>query len=195
MLRDFIIKCNIFLYLQEHLINSINILMLTSGRRGFCILLTTCCCNRSYGILLHVVEGKTITQPLFLRKCIWVWSYPEYVVMMFINTYILTSIVQGWSFSDVMFVTKQNMANAVSTVSKQLENLHETLAVSSLYWLFTCLFAFWTSFPLWVLLKIFVHLICTVNKKASNKEVGRSWLQGGRAQWVKPTYFKWRKRS
>ncbi|XP_050205809.1 uncharacterized protein LOC126655614 isoform X2 [Mercurialis annua] len=35
---------------------------------------------------------------------------------------------KGLSFSDVMFVTKQNMANAVSTVSKQLENVSETLA-------------------------------------------------------------------
>ncbi|KAJ6329480.1 hypothetical protein OIU77_011036 [Salix suchowensis] len=35
---------------------------------------------------------------------------------------------KGWSFSDVMFVTKQNMANAVATVSKQLENVSETLA-------------------------------------------------------------------
>lgn len=35
---------------------------------------------------------------------------------------------KGWSFSDVMFVTKRNMANAVATVSKQLENVHETLA-------------------------------------------------------------------
>ncbi|XP_004502160.1 uncharacterized protein [Cicer arietinum] len=33
-----------------------------------------------------------------------------------------------WSFSDVMFVTRKNMANAVATVSKQLENVHETLA-------------------------------------------------------------------
>uniref|UniRef100_A0A2P2JD76 DUF1664 domain-containing protein n=1 Tax=Rhizophora mucronata TaxID=61149 RepID=A0A2P2JD76_RHIMU len=35
---------------------------------------------------------------------------------------------KGWSFSDVMFVTKKNMANAVSNVTKQLENLSETLA-------------------------------------------------------------------
>jgi len=33
-----------------------------------------------------------------------------------------------------MFVTKKNMANAVAIVSKQLENVHETLAVSSLCW-------------------------------------------------------------
>jgi hypothetical protein len=31
-----------------------------------------------------------------------------------------------------MFVTKKNMANAVATVSKQMENVSETLAVSSL---------------------------------------------------------------
>jgi hypothetical protein len=35
---------------------------------------------------------------------------------------------KGWSLSDVMFVTKQNMANAVSTVSKQLDNVTEALA-------------------------------------------------------------------
>ncbi|XP_059661160.1 uncharacterized protein LOC132307425 [Cornus florida] len=35
---------------------------------------------------------------------------------------------KGWSFSDVMFVTKHNMANAVATVSKQLENVSEALA-------------------------------------------------------------------
>jgi len=38
--------------------------------------------------------------------------------------------LQGWSFSDVMFVTKKNMANAVASVSKQLDNLSEALAVS-----------------------------------------------------------------
>ncbi|KAH7576671.1 hypothetical protein JRO89_XS01G0128100 [Xanthoceras sorbifolium] len=37
---------------------------------------------------------------------------------------------KGWSFSDVMFVTKHNMANAVATVSKQLENVSEALAIS-----------------------------------------------------------------
>lgn len=35
---------------------------------------------------------------------------------------------KGWSLSDVMFVTKHNMANAVATVSKQLENVSDTLA-------------------------------------------------------------------
>lgn len=35
---------------------------------------------------------------------------------------------KGLTFSDIMFVTKQNMANAVSTVSKQLDHVHEALA-------------------------------------------------------------------
>ncbi|KAI8558184.1 hypothetical protein RHMOL_Rhmol04G0070000 [Rhododendron molle] len=35
---------------------------------------------------------------------------------------------RGWSLSDVMFVTKHNMANAVATVSKQLEHVSEALA-------------------------------------------------------------------
>lgn len=35
---------------------------------------------------------------------------------------------KGWSFSDVMYVTKHNMANAVASVSKQLENVSEALA-------------------------------------------------------------------
>lgn len=37
---------------------------------------------------------------------------------------------KGWSFSDVMFVTKHNMANAVATVSKQLENVNEALSAT-----------------------------------------------------------------
>ncbi|KAJ8423204.1 hypothetical protein Cgig2_006757 [Carnegiea gigantea] len=37
---------------------------------------------------------------------------------------------KGWSFSDVMFVTKKNMANAVASVSKQLDNLSESLATT-----------------------------------------------------------------
>ncbi|XP_010252625.1 PREDICTED: uncharacterized protein LOC104594150 [Nelumbo nucifera] len=35
---------------------------------------------------------------------------------------------KGWSFSDVMFVTKRNMANAVAIVSKQLEQVSAALA-------------------------------------------------------------------
>nr|GEX37457.1 laccase-17-like [Tanacetum cinerariifolium] len=36
---------------------------------------------------------------------------------------------KGMSFSDVMFVTKHNMANDVSTVSKQMENVSDALAI------------------------------------------------------------------
>lgn len=108
--------------------------MLTFGCRGSHFVLTTCCCNRSYGILLHAVEGETITQLLFFTNIV-VYE-PEYAVrcdMTMFNTYNLTTVVQDLSFSDVMFATKKNMANAVASVSKQLENVHETLAVSSFY--------------------------------------------------------------
>ncbi|XP_010913208.1 uncharacterized protein [Elaeis guineensis] len=37
---------------------------------------------------------------------------------------------KGWSFSDVMFVTKRNMANAVANVSKQLEQISAALATT-----------------------------------------------------------------
>lgn len=37
---------------------------------------------------------------------------------------------KGWSFTDAMFVTKRNMENAVATVSKQLENVSQTLATT-----------------------------------------------------------------
>lgn len=40
--------------------------------------------------------------------------------------------MQGLSFSDVMYVTKHNMANAVASVSKQLEHVSEALAVSKM---------------------------------------------------------------
>ncbi|KAI0504001.1 hypothetical protein KFK09_014948 [Dendrobium nobile] len=40
------------------------------------------------------------------------------------------SELQGWSFSDVMFVTKRNMANAVANVSKQLEQLSAALTTT-----------------------------------------------------------------
>lgn len=43
--------------------------------------------------------------------------------------FLLLFWVQGWSFSDVMFVTKRNMANAVANVSKQLEQVSTALAV------------------------------------------------------------------
>lgn len=45
----------------------------------------------------------------------------------------LTLTLQGWSFSDAMFVTKKNMADAVASVSKQLDDLSDTLAVNKYF--------------------------------------------------------------
>lgn len=53
--------------------------------------------------------------------------------LLFFSFTLYFSNLQGWSFSDVMFVTKSNMANAVATVSKQLEHVSETLAVSRIF--------------------------------------------------------------
>ncbi|KAK3021999.1 hypothetical protein RJ639_045160 [Escallonia herrerae] len=71
--------------------------------RKLCFLSVASCSNWGNGILLHVVEGKTLQ---------------------------LLGLFVGWSFSDVMFVTKHNMANAVANVSKQLEHVHESLALT-----------------------------------------------------------------
>lgn len=38
---------------------------------------------------------------------------------------------QGISFSDLMYVTKRNMANAVSSMTKHLEQVQSSLAVST----------------------------------------------------------------
>lgn len=51
--------------------------------------------------------------------------FADYIIF-----FLLLSSSQGWSLSDVMFVTNHNMANAVASVSKQLEHVSETLAVS-----------------------------------------------------------------
>lgn len=37
---------------------------------------------------------------------------------------------KGWSFSDVMFVTKRNMANAIAAMSKQLDTINGALAAT-----------------------------------------------------------------
>ncbi|KAH9793519.1 DUF1664 domain-containing protein [Citrus sinensis] len=49
--------------------------------------------------------------------------FADYIIF-----FLLLSSSRGWSLSDVMFVTKHNMANAVASVSKQLEHVSETLA-------------------------------------------------------------------
>jgi hypothetical protein len=40
---------------------------------------------------------------------------------------------QGISFSDLMYVTKRNMANAVSSMTKHLEQVQSSLAVSTYF--------------------------------------------------------------
>lgn len=106
--------------------------------RELCFLFNACCCTWSNGILLHVVEGKLL-QPKSIdfvcNKCV-VFGTALMVSYscLFMGEFVifLSFVVQGWSLSDVMFVTKHNMANAVATVSKQLENVNEALSVSSL---------------------------------------------------------------
>lgn len=99
--------------------------------------------------------------------------------------YFVTFVVQGLSFSDVMFVTKKNMANAVANVSKQLENVSETLAVSKMvYLLANSCFPRQQLFSLKcfaVLLVLYRLLICAVNEETSDKEAGKFGLEGGGA--------------
>lgn len=58
-----------------------------------------------------------------------------------------------------MFVTKHNMANAVATVSKQLENVHEALAVSSIALPLSSEFSQWLLFPL-IVFKVHLCFEC-----------------------------------
>lgn len=48
-----------------------------------------------------------------------------------ITHYVLIFFVQGISFTDLMYVTKRNMANAVSSMTKHLEQVQSSLAVST----------------------------------------------------------------
>lgn len=48
-------------------------------------------------------------------------------------------LMQGLSLSDVMFVTKRNMANAVQSMSKQLEQVSSALAVCFIPNFISCL--------------------------------------------------------
>lgn len=71
---------------------------------------------------------------LLLLECLLVYSYSGLCLKAnirckYYSCYFFFFWVQGWSFSDVMFVTKRNMANAVSNVSKQLEQVSTALAV------------------------------------------------------------------
>ena len=56
-------------------------------------------------------------------------SNKNYVDLVII--YLLVSaLFQGITFSSIMYVTKQNMANAVSSMTKHLEQVQTSLAVS-----------------------------------------------------------------
>ena len=54
----------------------------------------------------------------------------EVICILLLKCACVVPLLQGLSFSDVMFVTKKNMANAVASVSKQLDSLTDALAVS-----------------------------------------------------------------
>lgn len=76
---------------------------------------------------------------------VYIYWHPKGICYIFVkNKYALPDSPQGWSFSDVMYVTKHNMANAVASVSKQLENVSEALAVSqelSTVWIICIIYA------------------------------------------------------
>ncbi|CAN0920716.1 hypothetical protein LINGRAHAP2_LOCUS32202 [Linum grandiflorum] len=56
-------------------------------------------------------------------------SYPKLLsICLLIQLFLIFLLEQGWSLSDVMFVTKNNMKNAVESVSKQLDHLSDSLA-------------------------------------------------------------------
>lgn len=60
------------------------------------------------------------------------WLNRHYIDLFII--YLLVSVCfQGISFSSIMYVTKQNMANAVSSMTKHLEQVQNSLAVSIKY--------------------------------------------------------------
>lgn len=101
------------------------------------VLLLTCC------QLQHLEQWDIVTcggrQELLLALEAFRFFFPVnfqfLFIMFFFSSWVsckyLSFTTQGWSLSDVMFVTKHNMANAVATVSKQLEHVSEALAVST----------------------------------------------------------------
>lgn len=86
------------------------------------------------------------------------------------------------SFSDVLFVTKHNMINAVATVSKQLEHVSEAVAVSR------------NGLPVLFLLSQrvlpFTWTNCAVNKEKSFKEARNCGLEIGGADGNVEAYYK-----
>ncbi|MFS7909773.1 putative acetolactate synthase [Helianthus anomalus] len=74
----------------------------------------------------------------------------------------LTRTGKGLSLSDVMFVTKSNMANAVSMVSKQLENVFDALAVGDTSFIDCRLFSFFIYLFLLAILNANIYSIVNV---------------------------------
>ncbi|XP_028755849.1 uncharacterized protein LOC114715216 [Neltuma alba] len=77
------------------------------------------------GIPLTMFPFVLVLQYVFLQRSCASYLLPAAAIGVMGYCYVRW---KGWSFSDVMFVTKRNMANGVATVTKQLENVNETLA-------------------------------------------------------------------
>lgn len=86
---------------------------------------------RCSGIWVYVVEGKS-----YIIKFIY---YPVnlsfYVPSRKLKDHLLSfmflhDIPQGFSFSDLMYVTKRNMAAAVANLTTNLDNIKDRLSVS-----------------------------------------------------------------
>ncbi|XP_061968868.1 uncharacterized protein LOC133692152 isoform X3 [Populus nigra] len=80
--------------------------------------------------LMHLGEDIIYLMVSSFWRCCWRGSFSSYLVPAAALGAMGYCYMwwKDWSFSDVMFVTKKNMANAVATVSKQMENVSETLA-------------------------------------------------------------------
>jgi hypothetical protein len=67
---------------------------------------------------------------MYFLNCSYIITYSLVLLLTFI-------VVQGISFSDLMYVTKRNMVNVVSSMTKHLEQVQSSLAVS-VWSLFIC---------------------------------------------------------
>ncbi|RZC65796.1 hypothetical protein C5167_009484 [Papaver somniferum] len=81
--------------------------------------------DSSGGIASYLVPAAAIGA---MGYCYMWWKARNFFSMLFKLFFSL--FTQGLSFSDVMYVTKQNMASAVSSVSKQLEQVSGALAAT-----------------------------------------------------------------
>lgn len=87
-----------------------------------------CILSPEHFLLYHFVGAR---MPLYIVIVGFAWRQTSMINIIHAYSifFLLLFWVQGWSFSDVMFVTKRNMANAVANVSKQLEQVSTALAV------------------------------------------------------------------